>query len=69
SKVPPKLQQTRPIMDKMLDTSYNTEESFNSINIDFEERKDNFKQSSQKFVTRYETVIDKQALQKEKEPL
>ncbi|KAF0476177.1 hypothetical protein F8M41_024450 [Gigaspora margarita] len=53
----------------MFDTSYNTEESFNSINIDLEERNDNFKQSSQKLVARYETVLDKQALQKEKGPL
>ncbi|CAG8833215.1 21131_t:CDS:2, partial [Gigaspora margarita] len=29
SKVPSKLQQTRPIMNNMFDTSYNTEESFN----------------------------------------
>ncbi|CAG8844291.1 12645_t:CDS:2, partial [Gigaspora margarita] len=69
SKVPSKLQQTRPIMNKMFDTSYNTEESFNSINIDREVRKDNFKQSSQKLDARYETVLDKQALQKEKGPL
>ncbi|KAF0550226.1 hypothetical protein F8M41_024801 [Gigaspora margarita] len=54
-------------MNKRFDTSYNTEESFNSINI--EERKDNFKQSSQKLVARYETVLDKHALQKEKGPL
>ncbi|KAF0415461.1 hypothetical protein F8M41_007626 [Gigaspora margarita] len=56
-------------MNKIVNTSYNTKKSFNSININLEKRKDNFKQSFQKLVARYEPVIDKQAQQKEIELL